>query len=758
MPVIAARAPGLMNEENPAPRIGHYRVLRPLGKGGMGIAYVAEDERLGRLVALKLLQSSDATARARLVREARIAAGITHPRICQVFELGEWNHEPFIVMELLDGESLAERLVRGALAPGEAISTALSIVEALVVLHGRGVVHRDLKPSNIFLTSTGVKVLDFGLARPIAAAETDTLTALSVAGAIVGTPQYAAPEQLAGGVVDARTDVFALGVILYEMLAGRPPFTSPTLAAQIHAVLYDTAPVLTGSPAIAAADRVLHRALAKQPSERYPTADGFGDALRTVRPLVGDGEVVEARPLLRLAVLPFRLLKPDPAVDYLGLSLADALVSSLLGLESLVVRSTLKSARYANTLPDLNVLATDLAVDVVLTGSILRASERVRVSAELVSVPAGDVWWSQTTHVPVDEVLDLHDDLARRVVESLPLTAQDRARTPTNRAASAKAFDLYLHGMQLRSDASRWRQAHAYFTGCLEVDDAFAPAWAELGRLDRLLSKYEDLAKRTSAESALLRALALDPENGAAQYYYAQLEIDVGRLDAALARLLERVRRRRAEPHVYAALVHACRYAGLLEESVAAHQLAHRLDPTVATSVHHTYYLRGEFDRALDQARYSNDPLEMRILGAMGRKDEAIAAAHREELRYASVPVLHAFAAAGRAALEGRMDDAVAALAPFETFGSTDGEALFYVAGVYAMLGRQDTALTTLGRAVDAGFVCVPAFERDVYLAPLKDSQGWRALMDRLALAYQQVVAEFIRVDGPALLGTDAVR
>ena len=735
-------------------RIGHYRVLRKLGEGGMGVVYAAEDDRLGRQVALKVLRDSspDPDARARLVREARIAAGIAHPLICQVFELGEWNNQPFIAMELVDGEPLAARLARGALAPGEALPIALSVVDALRVLHARGIVHRDLKPSNIFVTQAGVKVLDFGLARPVEASAADTATALTQAGTILGTPRYSAPEQLTGQAVDARADLFSAGVVLYEMLAGRAPFQGANIGAQIHAVLYETPPVLTGSPAIAAIDRVLHRALAKDPGERYQAADAFGADLRAVTPLVDSGARAEARPILRLAVLPFRLLKPDPETDYLGLSLADALASSLLGLESLVVRSSLKSARYANTIPDLNALAADLAVDVVLTGSMLRVQDRMRVSAELVSVPAGDVWWSQTTHVAVDSVLDLHDDLARRVVASLPLTAGDHAK-PHARAASAKAFDLYLRGMQLRSESSGWRQAHSFFEQCLTLDPSFAPAWAERGRLERLIAKYEEPAKYREAESTLLHALELDPDEGAAQYYYAQLEIDVGRLEDALARLLERVRQRRAEPHVYAALVHACRYAGLLEESVAAHRQARRLDPTVSTSVHHTFYMQGDYVRALDESHHSNDPIEVRVLWAMGREAEALQVARREESRFAASPMLLAFSRGHRAAIEGRNDDVLSALQPFETIGHTDGEASFYVAGSYAKAGHLDRAHALLKRAVDVGFLCLPAFERDIYFAPLRGTEPWRSLMERLTPRHQRVVDEFVRAGGRALLG-----
>ena len=245
-------------------QINHYRVRRVLGQGGMGVVYLAEDERLGRDVALKVLRdsSSDPSARLRLVREARIAAGISHPLICQVFELGEWNNQPFIAMELIDGEPLAARLSGGPLPAADALQIAVAVVDALGVLHRRGVIHRDLKPSNVFVTDTGVKVLDFGLARPVASAHADT--AITNSGIFLGTPRYAAPEQLLGDEVDERADLFSAAVMLFEMLAGRPPFSGKTLAAIAQSVLHDTPPVLTGSPAISAADRILHRALSKK--------------------------------------------------------------------------------------------------------------------------------------------------------------------------------------------------------------------------------------------------------------------------------------------------------------------------------------------------------------------------------------------------------------------------------------------------------------------------------------------------------------
>src|SRR5687768_3181023 len=735
-------------------RINHYRVQRLLGQGGMGVVYLAEDERLGRDVALKVLRdnSSDPTARVRLVREARIAAGISHPLICQVFELGEWNDQPFIAMEVVDGEPLAARLTNGALPPADALRIAVAVVEALGVLHRRGIIHRDLKPSNVFVTETGVKVLDFGLARPVTPpSEDETADQITHSGVFLGTPRYAAPEQLLGDEVDERADLFSAGVMLFEMLAGRPPFSGKTLAAIAQAVLHEAPPVLTGSPAVSAADRILHRALSKKPEERYPTADALVADLRAALQLAADDSVAEARPMLRLAVLPFRLLKRDPDTDYLGLSLADALVSSLTGLESLVVRSSLKTARYANTVPDLEAVAADLAVDVVLTGSMLRSQDQVRVSAELVSVPAGDVWWSQTTHVPLDAVIDLHDELARRVIASLPLTTQDRNYRP-RAAGNAKAFDLYLHGMRLRGETASWRQAHVFFEQCLAHDAAFAPAWAERGRLERLFGKYEDPAQLARAEASFLRALELDPENGAAQYYYAQLEIDLGRLDAALARLLERVRHRRAEPHIYAALVHACRYGGLLDESLAAHRHAQRLDPTLTTTVHHTYYMQGDYAQALAAAGHVSDPFEARVLSAMGRDGDALASARREEERFAAVPMMRVFSSGLRAALEGKRDEGIDAIEQLTAFGFTDGEGLYYLAGTCVKLEQPGRAFELLARAIDGGFLCLPAFETDVYLAPLRSSAEWQPLLERLEAKRRRVTNEFVRAGGRALL------
>src|SRR5437763_8571634 len=270
-------------------RIGPYRIVRKLGEGGMGVVYAAEDERLNRAVAIKTIrEAGDTIVRERFMREARAAASLSHPNVCQLFDIGDTDGTPFLVMELLDGESLAERLGRGAVPLAEAIRITLAILTALDALHGRGFVHRDLKPSNVFLTGYGVKLLDFGLARelhPPTLSATDTTiqhgsTPVTVAGMIVGTPRYMAPEQILGGPVDGRTDLFSAAVLLYEMVAGAAPFASDNSMQLFHALVYENAPNLAGSAAISAVNRVIHRAMAKKPEDRYQSADAMAQDLR----------------------------------------------------------------------------------------------------------------------------------------------------------------------------------------------------------------------------------------------------------------------------------------------------------------------------------------------------------------------------------------------------------------------------------------------------------------------------------------------
>ena len=370
-------------------RIGRYRVTRLVGRGGMGVVYAAHDERLDRPVAIKMIRPdalADPSSRERFRREARAAARVSHPHICPLYEFDEDNGQPFLVMELLDGESLAARLVRGPMTPPEMLAIACPMLDAVAALHRRGLLHRDLKPANVFLTPDGVKLLDFGLAQP-PATEDVTLEANDSRHRIIGTPHYMAPEQLICGKVDERVDLFAAAAVIYEMLAGARAFPGRTLAEAIHAVAYLEPAPLDGTNTLRTIDRVLRQALAKDPAGRLARADVFAALLRDAIALPRTSAPVTARSRTRFVALPLRVLKPDAETDFLAFSVPDAVSMAIAGLESVIVRSPQAAP---SGMADVRAIGRELAVDVVMAGTLLRAGHGVRVSAQLADAAAGN--------------------------------------------------------------------------------------------------------------------------------------------------------------------------------------------------------------------------------------------------------------------------------------------------------------------------------------------------------------------------------
>ena len=636
--------------------IGKYEITREVGRGGMGIVYAARDKDLDRAVAIKIISrpgpggaaAGDDDSRKRFLREARAAASVNHPNICQIYEIGEHLGEPFLAMELLQGESLANRLQDGPLSVGETIPIGLGILAALSALHARGLIHRDLKPSNVFLTKLGVKLLDFGLARPIPEQEPSQLTNLTRTGMLVGTPRYIAPEQVGGGPIDARSDLFAAGAILFEMLAGRPAFTGNNLVEILHATLHEQPPALTGSPAVAALDRVIRHALAKRPSERPGTADAMAEELRRVNAAVGDETPRLARTLLRLVVLPFRVLRPDPETDFLAFSLPDAIATSLAGFSSLIVRSTTTAARFATDAPDLKDIAASADVDRVVMGTLLRSGEQLRVTVQLVEAPGGTLLTSHAVMSSLGDLFHLQDDIARRVVDALALPLHGQPPTP-DAPQDARAYSLYLQANAIAGDIQKLPEALKLYEKCVELDPRFAPAWAQLGRAHRVVGKFlggpDDSVER--GDAALRRALELNPRLSVAHKYYAALEADDGRSLAALSRLLDEANRHGNDPELFAGLVHACRYCGLYEQSVLAHHEARRLDPKIATSLPGTLMVNGEMERDLAVGRpvaveRGQEVTRVMVLGGVGRRDEAIREL-RAIPRENQIPIFHAY-------------------------------------------------------------------------------------------------------------------
>ena len=755
------RSPAFRYPDFTMDTLGPYRVVGRLGEGGMGIVYTALDER-GERVALKVIRDSgdDPLTRRRFEREARVASSVNHPGVCRILEIGEQDGAPYIAMEFLEGESLAERMKRGPLPMADTVGLGLSVLAALSAIHDSGLVHRDLKPSNVFLTASGPKLLDFGLARPVALAESadgQTGSLLTQAGEILGTPHYMAPEQISGGTLDARTDLFAMASMLFEMAAGRPAFRGRTIMEVLHSTLYDQPPALGGSTSVASLDRVIRRGLAKAAQDRPASASAMAIDLAAVLASDDTGVFPRVVAMTRLMVLPFKILRSDPETDFLAFSLPDAIATSLSGLSSLVVRSSALAARFGGDAPDFRRMASDADVDVVVTGTLLRAGDRVRVTTQLVEAPAGTLLWSQSAQVTLTDIFELEDNLVHRIAEALalPLTAREHRLLAQDVPESPQAYEFYLRGNQLATESGTWSVARDLYLQCVETAPRFAPAWAKLGRVHRLLAKYSvsqspELEER--AEHALRRALDLNPELALAHSLYAQFEVESGRPKDAMLRLLGRIQAAGPQLDLYVGLVHACRYCGLLEASVAADENARRLDPRVKTSVNFTLLALGQYERSI-AVDAPDDPLGTRnyALATLGRTEEVLEFCRRME------PKVHG-AARGlvqiqRASVEGDRDALLEAMSGLVIAGMRDPEGVYVCVRSLAHLGLHDEALRHFERVVDGGYFCVPNFLQDPWLAGLREHRGFAAVIGRAECLYDEARRAFESASGPALLG-----
>jgi len=749
------------SESTPA-RIGHYTVTAKLGQGGMGVVYAARDERLGRAVALKTIASlsGDDTARRRFWREARAAASVSHPNICQIYEIGEDGGQLFIAMELLEGVALSDHLRRhGPLGVQEAVQIGLGILAALSALHARGIVHRDLKPSNVYLTAHGARLLDFGLARP-APGELDTMSGVTRAGAIVGTPGYMAPEQTTDEGVDARTDLFAAGAILFEMLAGRPAFAGRSAVDVLHATRYEHPPALTGSPAVAALDRVIRRALAKRPSERPASADAMAEQLRRAAGTASDETPALASVLTRLVVLPFRVLRPDPETDFLAFSLPDAIATSLSAVPSLVLRSHAVAGRFAGEAPDLRALAAEADVDRVVLGTLLRSADQLRVTVQLVEAPGGTLLTSHAVQSSMGDLFGLQDDLARRIVGALAPSLVGGAPSPVPDAPhDARAYELYLRANELARTYAGLAGARDLYEQALELDTRFAPAWARVGRCVRVIGKFIDGSTDTEAraEDAFRRALALNPRLTIAHKFYANLEADMGQASRAMVRLLGEATRHGNDPELFAGLVHACRYCGLFEQSIAAHAEARRLDPHIPTGYEQTLLLAGDIDRLLaaDPVEPGSADAAIRVvaLGLAGRIDDARARLAAMQ-QFARIPAFRIWADHLGAWLDRRRQTMLEV--PW-VLGSLkiqdDPEAIFQEGWMLCDVGEHEAGLGYLQRAVARGYCAAATLAQSPQFDALRDTPAFRALLADAESGREAALAAFRAAGGERLVG-----
>jgi TolB-like protein len=463
-------------------------------------------------------------------------------------------------------------------------------------------------------------------------------------------------------------------------------------------------------------------------------------------------------PLGPLIVLPLKILRADPESSFLAFSLPDAIAASLAERPHIVVQSPMAAVRHGGADADLAALARVSHARFALAGTLTHLGDRIAVNLRLLELPQGTVVWSDSRTATLQEMFSVQDAIAVRVATSLAVSvgASPVPVAPERDApANAGAYAFYLRANQLAHEVSHWTEARDLYRASLDLDPNYAPAWARLARAERLIGKFSSSVQDGAthmerAEDAFRRALALNPDLSIGHSLYAQLMIDLGRADTAMRLLLERAARRPMDPELYAGLVHALRYCGLLDASLAADRRARTLDPTIATSVHHTWWMMGEYARALAETLGDIGYMQGLALASLGREREAIAALRWRE-RETTESRIRAYLASLRALLEGDRDASLVAIEA-ATAHLIDAEAVYYMVRTLARLGAHDAAVSGLRRVVDGGFWCYDTFVRDAWLDAVRGRPDVRQLLEDARDRVTRAERMFTELDGPAQL------
>ncbi|MFZ0736911.1 MAG: protein kinase [Candidatus Acidiferrales bacterium] len=758
-------------------RLGHYRVLEQIGTGGMGEVYRARDESLDRDAAIKILPLSirtDLPARNRLLDEARSASQLNHSHICTIYEVSEEDGIAFIAMEYVAGRPLSAIIPCDGLPTEQVVRYGTQIADALAHAHQRRIVHRDLKPANVTVTPDGnAKVLDFGLATRLPAEELEVATRsrvnLGEAEPLAGTLPYLAPEELHGGPANEQTDIWALGVLLYEMASGRRPFLGNSGFELTSAILRDPPPPLPDHVP-AGLGAVIRKCLVKDPAVRYQSAGEVRSALETlgstptvtVAPRVAPPGVrsrmavfiwvivglavlcailvavnvggLRERLVHRnttpaihsLAVLPLENLSRDPAEEYFADGMTEELTTQLAQISALRVTSRTSVMRYKDTKKSLPQLAKELHVDAVVEGSVTQSGDRVRITAQLIQASTDKHLWAKSYEGDARDVLGLQQDVAKAIADevNVQLTPQEQTRLSSPRPVSPAAHEVYLKGNYLNKGTSAQQEkAKGYFEQAIQLDGNYAPAYA--GLADYYWSA-PDLRPRDAmpkAKENALRALELDPDLAQAHYELAAVHFygdwDWAGAEKEFRRALE-LNPSDAEGHRFYSIFLAA--LGRKEEALVESRKAQELDPlstsTQVTAGFVLYFVR-EYDKSIEQCRKAleldpNSAGAYDCLGssylAEGMYEEAIAAFQKAANLSNNDPAR--LVGLGRAyALAERKSDARRVLGQFRQVSRHIYLPPYFIATVYGALGENDEAFTWLENAFG---------ERDIYLVWLK--------------------------------------
>ncbi len=706
-----------------------YTIDRELGRGGMATVYLAQDAKHERLVALKVLHPDLAASLGpdRFLREIKLAARLNHPHILPLHDSGETAGFLYYVMPYVEGESLRERLDRERQLPiEEAVHHARAIASALDYAHRQGIVHRDIKPENVMLYEGEAMVMDFGIAKAVSSAGSETITQT---GMMIGTPAYVSPEQAAGETnLDGRSDQYSLGCVLYEMLSGERPFSGASPQAVMAKRFTETVKPLRNLRSVIPepVEKAVTKAMSTNADDRYRTSAQFAQAL-------GSGSVATPTDTATLpqqavasaksvAVLPFSNMSNDAENEYFADGMAEEIINALSKIQSLRVASRTVSFALKGKNEDLAEVGKKLRVSTVLDGSVRRMGNRLRITAQLVNVADGYQLWSERYDREMEDVFAIQDDISQAIVKSLRviLSEGEKKQIEKARAVNVKAYDYYLRGRQSSHQLRRKSLEHArqMFAKAIEVDPEYARAWAGMADAYSLLYTYFDAREFNlrQAEIASTKALELEPEL--------------------------------AEAHISRGL--AASMNKRFDEASSAFEAALKLDPKSfeAAKAHARSYLaQGHFEDAarmfertstIRPEDYEAPMLLGQVLTAMGRVEEANAAYRKGgdladahlELNPEDTRAL--ILAATVSANLGRQERAVEFAERAIAVDRDDPMLLYNVTCTFSVLGKTEQALDALEHAVERGWGDRAWIEHDSDLDSIRDSARYKSLMQAM--------------------------
>ncbi len=785
--------------------ISHYRIVEQLGAGGMGIVYKAQDSRLDRAVALKFLPEELAQkpqALERFRREARAASALNHPGICTIYDIGEQDGRAFIAMEFLDGETLRSHIDGKALPLGEILKLGIQIADALDAAHAEGIIHRDIKPANIFVTRRGqAKVLDFGLAKlvpkGIATGDRDfggeTTDSTSVVGIISGTPSYMSPEQIRGDNLDPRTDIFSLGLVLYEMATGRQAFSGGTGGIIIEAVLTRSpVPARSLNPDIPPRlEEIINKALHKDRDQRYQRAadlrahlqqlqrgaDSSVSAVKeeteyalipTTSHLRSSGEhtarnLTPQTGILRpqrvsktidsLAVLPFENSSHDPEYEYLSDGITGSLINTLATVPKLRVIAQSTVFRYKGRGIDPQAVGRELNVRAVLTGRMMQSGGSLRIGTELVDVATGSqLWGAQYDRKPGD-IFAIQDDISSEISGNLrlKLTRSEKKRLTKRQTLDAEAYRLYLKG---RHHWNRWTEdgfykAIEYFQQAVEKDPAYALAYAGLADSYVLLGWNSYLPPKDAypkGKMAAMAALRLDPALGEAHTPLAAvLWLHDWVWQEAQTEFKRSLGLNPTYPtanHWYAEYVMTM---GRHEEAIARMRKSQELDPLsliISDAIGWAFYMTRQYDDAIEQLRRTveldpNYPVTYWVLGLLlrktGRYELAIVEGGKAVNLSGGSPLMRA-ALAQTFGTAGLKKKAIEILDDLTKLAKQKYIAPYFLAGIHVGLGEDDRAIEFLEKSYEEHSHWLIYLHMDPGMDALRSNLRFQDLLRRVGL------------------------